>query len=214
MGGGCIAERDGGEFLMADYLTTDTELASVADAIRTKGGTSSSLVYPTGFVSAINAIPTGSSITVESLSVTQNGSYTAPSGKAYSPITVNVPGSSGMAYAMFEASGPNEFTFVAGYPLTFSDIMYNCLFCGEALIEEEESTVFISGNSDISSSLVFSWLENQFSVPISMLNYSGGVLTLESSGLNMEAGELYAFLKGTYENIATMSEVETYFGLT
>lgn len=41
------------------YLTTDTELASVADAIRTKGGTSAQLTYPTGFVSAINAIPTG-----------------------------------------------------------------------------------------------------------------------------------------------------------
>lgn len=44
---------------MADYLTTDTELASVASAIRTKGGTSSPLVYPAGFVNAINAIPTG-----------------------------------------------------------------------------------------------------------------------------------------------------------
>ena len=44
---------------MADYLTTDTELTSVANAIRTKGGTSASLVYPAGFVSAIEAIPTG-----------------------------------------------------------------------------------------------------------------------------------------------------------
>lgn len=44
---------------MADYLTTDTELASIANAIRTKGGTSAQLVYPTGFVSAIQAIPTG-----------------------------------------------------------------------------------------------------------------------------------------------------------
>ena len=43
---------------MADYLTTDTELTSIANAIRTKGGTSASLVYPTGFVSAINAIST------------------------------------------------------------------------------------------------------------------------------------------------------------
>ena len=59
MVGGAITERDGGEFLMADYLTTDTELASVANAIRTKGGTSSPLVYPAGFVSAIEAIPTG-----------------------------------------------------------------------------------------------------------------------------------------------------------
>lgn len=44
---------------MTDYLTTDTELTSVANAIRTKGGTSEQLVYPTGFVSAIEAIPTG-----------------------------------------------------------------------------------------------------------------------------------------------------------
>ena len=46
---------------MADYLTNDTDLTSVADAIRTKGGTSDPLTYPAGFVSAIEAIPTGSS---------------------------------------------------------------------------------------------------------------------------------------------------------
>lgn len=44
---------------MADYLVTDTELTSIANAIRTKGGTSANLSFPTGFVSAINAIPTG-----------------------------------------------------------------------------------------------------------------------------------------------------------
>lgn len=37
----------------------------------------------------------GSSITVEPLTVTQNGTQTAPSGKAYSPVTVNVPQPSG-----------------------------------------------------------------------------------------------------------------------
>ena len=34
----------------------------------------------------------GSSITVEALSVTENDVYTAPEGKAYSPVTVNVAG--------------------------------------------------------------------------------------------------------------------------
>lgn len=63
MGGGIASERIGGELLMADYLTTDTELTSVANAIRTKGGTSAQLVYPTGFVSAIEAIPTGGGVT-------------------------------------------------------------------------------------------------------------------------------------------------------
>jgi len=42
-----------------EYLTTDQSLTAVADAIRAKGGTSAPLVYPTGFVSAIQAIPTG-----------------------------------------------------------------------------------------------------------------------------------------------------------
>ena len=33
----------------------------------------------------------GTSVTVEALSVTQNGTYTAPTGKAYSPVSVSVP---------------------------------------------------------------------------------------------------------------------------
>lgn len=39
----------------------------------------------------------GGGVTVESLSVTQNGTYTAPTGKAYSPVTVNVSGGGGGA---------------------------------------------------------------------------------------------------------------------
>lgn len=39
-----------------DYLTNDTDLKKVADAIRAKGGTSAPLAYPSGFVSAIQAI--------------------------------------------------------------------------------------------------------------------------------------------------------------
>lgn len=44
---------------MADYLTNDTDLKAVADAIRTKGGTSAPLTYPDGFVSAIGVIAGG-----------------------------------------------------------------------------------------------------------------------------------------------------------
>ena len=44
---------------MTQYLTNDTELTSIADAIRTKGGTSAPLAYPAGFVGAIENIPTG-----------------------------------------------------------------------------------------------------------------------------------------------------------
>lgn len=49
---------------MAEYLTNTADLTAVADAIRAKGGTAAQLVYPSGFVSAIQAIETGA---VESL---------------------------------------------------------------------------------------------------------------------------------------------------
>ena len=45
-----------------EYLVSDTQIASIADAIRSKGGTTDALVFPTGFVSAIEAIQTGTSI--------------------------------------------------------------------------------------------------------------------------------------------------------
>ena len=44
---------------MAEYLTNTADLTAVADAIRAKGGTAAQLVYPAGFVSAIQAIETG-----------------------------------------------------------------------------------------------------------------------------------------------------------
>lgn len=52
-----VAECKRGEFLMADYLVTDTELTSIANAIRAKAGGSSPLEFPTEFVSTINNIP-------------------------------------------------------------------------------------------------------------------------------------------------------------
>ena len=48
---------------MAEYLTNTTDLTKVASAIREKGGTSDSLVYPDGFVTAIQAIQTGGGTT-------------------------------------------------------------------------------------------------------------------------------------------------------
>ena len=55
---------------MSDYLVTDTELTGIANAIRTKGGTSSELSFPSDFVSAIGAITTGKDFV--------SGSFTCP----------------------------------------------------------------------------------------------------------------------------------------
>lgn len=44
---------------LVDSTQLDADLTSVANAIRTKGGTSADLAFPAGFVSEIQAIPTG-----------------------------------------------------------------------------------------------------------------------------------------------------------
>lgn len=64
---------------MAEYLTNDTDLKKVADAIRTKGGTSAALAYPDEYVSAINAITTGTELKIV-VSVTSGAVVTATRG--------------------------------------------------------------------------------------------------------------------------------------
>ena len=52
---------------LVDSAQLDADLASVADAIRTKGGTSAQLSFPAGFVSAIGDIPAGSAYDIDDL---------------------------------------------------------------------------------------------------------------------------------------------------
>lgn len=54
---------------MANYLTTDTELTSIADAIRAKTDISTPIVYPSGFVTAIENISTGNNIATAEVSI-------------------------------------------------------------------------------------------------------------------------------------------------
>lgn len=60
---------------MANYMVTDTDLTAVANAIRTKGGTSTSLSFPSGFVNAIGNISGGG----------------GPTGGAWEQKTVTIP---------------------------------------------------------------------------------------------------------------------------
>ena len=77
---------------MAEYLTNNTDLKKVADAIRTKGGTADPLVYPDGFVESIGNIQTGSPEQEKSVTITANGTteITPDEGKLLNKVTVEV----------------------------------------------------------------------------------------------------------------------------
>lgn len=98
---------------MSKALITEAYLTNIADAIRAKNG-SSDTYTPPQMAAAIGAIPTGGDVTVEALSVTQNGTYIAPTGKAYSPVTVNVSGG-GSVYAFVRV------IYLPGNTITASD---------------------------------------------------------------------------------------------
>ena len=65
------------------------------DGTATSGGSGDGSVYQDGQGYVVLDDEEGTNITVDSLSVTTNGTYTAPTGHAYSPVTVNVSGGGG-----------------------------------------------------------------------------------------------------------------------
>lgn len=74
---------------MAELLTNTTDLTKVASAIREKGGTSDPLVYPDGFVTAIQAIQAGTELQII-VTVTSGATVTATKGsKVVSGTAIN-----------------------------------------------------------------------------------------------------------------------------
>lgn len=76
---------------MGQYVVQDTSLTAVANAIRTKGGTSASLEFPDGFVTAIGNISGGGGTPRTSSDLTVSGAtVTAPAGVYASDASTTV----------------------------------------------------------------------------------------------------------------------------
>lgn len=84
------------EYKVVNATQLDSDMESLADSIRAKAGVTEKLAFPAGMKAAVDGIQTGSDPVIQPLSVTANGTYTAPEGvDGYSPVTVNVPSSGG-----------------------------------------------------------------------------------------------------------------------
>ena len=134
---------------LVDSSQLDADLTSVANAIRTKGGTSAQLSFPQGFVDAVGAISSGGGTTptgTKQISITANGTTTEDVvAYANAEITVNVPSGETdyvkMAYIVQTYTGrlasdyafqiPNDF-------LSFSKI--NAVFLPNASTSTSNST--------------------------------------------------------------------------
>ena len=73
---------------LVDSTQLDADLTAVANAIRTKGGTSAALAFPAGFVTAIGAISGGGSVQTGTVAGNGSADITIPVNGTVSAIIV------------------------------------------------------------------------------------------------------------------------------
>lgn len=110
---------------LVDSTQLDADLTSVANAIRTKGGTSAQLAFPAGFVQAINDI-SGGSVTMTGLSATYTQSGVVGDDEDLSVLTKDL-----VVVATFNNStsievAPSDYTLSGTLTVGTSTITVSC----------------------------------------------------------------------------------------
>lgn len=187
---------------MSDFIATGDDLTAVANAIRAKGGTSGSLVFPNGFIQAIQNIITGI-IPTGNKEITENGNNIDV--YDYATVSVNVPSSGPNIDTKTVTNSSNQatslaFTSMKGQPKAFF------LRCTSSLTRSSSQSYYyvaamrwdgsqsggVAGNVHARSNGQLSNVTSGYS-----FEYSGTTLTVKSSGArNTSPGSFY---NGTYE---------------
>jgi hypothetical protein len=153
---------------LVDSTQLDADLTSVANAIRTKGGTSASLAFPADFMSAIADIPTGGGKGVTEAMIVNMRDWFWANGDGILSAKCNSDSNAETFYMLVSGNeGDTTLTVDAGSPLAISDLYTNCI---AAVIEFNDGTVdlcsvYVSNGSvtvypplkaDVSSGKIFS----------------------------------------------------------
>lgn len=165
--------------------------------IKTVDGTSTGEIHAQNFSDApfkSKGKGGGQSITVEPLIVTDNGVYTAPTGKAYSPVTVDVEtGMKAFLVTLTETSS-DEWTS----DKTFAEIL-EAYENGELIIAETHSLQLNTGFA-LASVIPKAQTPQGQSIPTSF------IFSYESLG----DGELYVLQIGVYDDGEIISNFQTF----
>lgn len=92
----------------------------------------------------------GNSVIINALSVTENGTYTAPTGYAYSPVTVNIPTTSSTNFVHGEftsLAGTGVFDFLIPYEGSGYPIMAYIVVKGGAYVSGTEWYTAVQQNA-------------------------------------------------------------------
>jgi len=178
---------------LVDSTQLDSDLTSVANAIRTKGGTSSQMSFPSGFVSAIENIHTGSTPTgTKEISITENGTTTEDvTDYAYAEIEVAVPASavdSGTKNITANGTGQDVVGYAAvdvAVPNTYAAGDEGKVVSSGALVAQTSGST--SANGTVDTTLI-----NSLSVSVPASAVVSGTLTVDSSGTKDVTSYQYA----------------------
>ena len=112
------------EYKIVDAEKLDSDLKTVADSIRAKGGTNTTLSFPEGFNSSIASIKAQKEEQAKIENITDNGTYTITpdEGKALSSVVVNVKAKKEEQEKIFNATTEGEYTVTPDSGKVFSSV--------------------------------------------------------------------------------------------
>lgn len=177
-----------------DSAQLDSDLTDIADAIREKGSTESPLAFPDGFISAVEALPSGGGITptgTKQIEITQNGTTTEDvTNYASAEITVNVSGAYSMAMGTYTpATAVSSFNvnvpFEPQYAICFTDP-----YDTEQTSTWKNFLNFFSRADEFSAGMITRYLNGNYGAAeptpaitqTTLGTYSDGVFTMPSAG--------------------------------